>query len=126
MPKWITLNEPWVVAHVGYRDGRHAPGVRDVAQAVAATHHLLLAHGRAAAALRAVGVRAHAGTTLNLTVIAGHAGGRRLARPLEARQNGVYLDPIFRGRYPERLTADYSPAGGARAGRRPWRDRRAA
>ena len=27
--KWITLNEPWVVAHVGYRDGRHAPGLRD-------------------------------------------------------------------------------------------------
>src|SRR5499425_2137372 len=45
--RWITLNEPWVVAHVGYRDGRHAPGVTDPAKAVAANHHLLLAHGRA-------------------------------------------------------------------------------
>jgi beta-glucosidase len=41
VPQWITLNEPWVSAHVGYRDGRHAPGIRDVAQAVAANHHLL-------------------------------------------------------------------------------------
>ena len=28
-------------------DGRHAPGIRDAAQAVAANHHLLLAHGQA-------------------------------------------------------------------------------
>ena len=37
---------------------------------------------------------------------AGHAA------ELEARQNGVYLDPIFRGRYPELLDGDaaYSPA----------------
>ena len=51
--RWITLNEPWVSAHVGYRDGRHAPGITDPAQAVAANHHLLLAHGRATAAIRA-------------------------------------------------------------------------
>src|SRR3984957_14567172 len=67
--KWITLNEPWVVAHVGYRDGRHAPGIRDAAQAVAANHHLLLAHGQAVAALRASRAgSADIGITLNLTV----------------------------------------------------------
>src|ERR1700679_338590 len=65
--KWITLSEPWVVANVGYRDGRHAPGLRDAAQAVAANHHLLLAHGQAAAALRASGA-AEVGITLNLSV----------------------------------------------------------
>jgi hypothetical protein len=45
--------------------------------------------------------------------------GRSRRRPpghaaeLEARQNGVYLDPIFRGGYPELLdgNAAYSPAG---------------
>ena len=111
--KWITLNEPWVVAHVGYRDGRHAPGIRDAAQAVAANHHLLLAHGRAVRALRSASVPGEIGITLNLTVerpVTPEAAGH--AAELEARQNGVYLDPIFRGRYPSLLEGrpDYNPA----------------
>ncbi len=111
--KWITLNEPWVVANVGYRDGRHAPGLRDAAQAVAANHHLLLAHGQATAALRASAAAAEVGITLNLAVerpVTADAAG--LAAQLEARQNGVYLEPIFHRRYPALLDgdADYSPA----------------
>ena len=110
--KWITLNEPWVSAHVGYRDGRHAPGIQDPAQAVAANHHLLLAHGKAVRALRASSA-APVGITLNLAVgrpaspeAAGHAA------ELEARQNGVYLEPIFHGRDPQVLDGDasYCPA----------------
>ncbi len=113
MPQWITLNEPWVVANVGYRHGRHAPGIRDDAQAVAANHHLLLAHGRAVAALRASSAAGDIGITLNLAVerpVTPEAAGP--AAELEARQNGVYLDPIFRGRYPALLDEDasYSPA----------------
>jgi beta-glucosidase len=113
--RWITLNEPWVVAHVGYRDGRHAPGIRDAAQAVAANHHLLLAHGNAVPALRAArgGSATQVGITLNLSVerpVTPEAAGH--AAVLEARQNGVYLDPIFHGRYPELLDGDasFSPA----------------
>src|SRR5581483_2945847 len=52
--RWITLNEPQVVASHGYRTGEHAPGLRDAAASAAATHHLLLGHGLAAQALRAV------------------------------------------------------------------------
>ena len=47
--RWITLNEPLVVAHNGHRIGVHAPGLRDDAAAAAATHHLLLGHGLATA-----------------------------------------------------------------------------
>ena len=112
--KWITLNEPWVVANVGYRDGRHAPGLRDAAQAVAANHHLLLAHGHAVAALRASRAGAtETGITLNLAVERPvTANAAAVAAQLEARQNGVYLEPLFHGRYPELLDgdADYSPA----------------
>ncbi len=43
---WITLNEPWCSAFVGYAEGRHAPGRTEPRAAVAAAHHLLLAHGR--------------------------------------------------------------------------------
>jgi beta-glucosidase len=42
---WITLNEPFVSAMVGYLEGRHAPGHTDLGEALAAAHHLLLAHG---------------------------------------------------------------------------------
>ncbi|HXC81267.1 MAG TPA: GH1 family beta-glucosidase [Trebonia sp.] len=110
--RWITLNEPWVVAHVGYRDGRHAPGVTDPAQAVAANHHLLLAHGRAVLALRAASPSpAQIGITLNLAVFrATSPEAAGLADELDARQNGTYLGPLLRRAYPERLTADFSPA----------------
>ncbi len=109
--KWITLNEPWVTAHVGYRDGRHAPGVRDPGQAVAANHHLLLAHGQAVTALRSAVPGAEIGITLNLAVIRPVApDAADVAAELEARQNGVYLGPLFAGGYPERLGPEYSPA----------------
>ncbi len=110
--RWITLNEPWVVAHVGYRDGRHAPGVADPAQAVAANHHLLLAHGRAVRALRAASPSpAQIGITLNLAVFrATSPQAAGLADELDARQNGTYLGPLLRHAYPERLTAEFSPA----------------
>jgi beta-glucosidase len=110
--RWITLNEPWVVAHVGYRDGRHAPGVTDPAKAVAANHHLLLAHGRAVRALRAASPSpAQVGITLNLAVARPVSpAAADMAAELEARLNGAYLDPLLRGAYPERLTAEFSPA----------------
>jgi beta-glucosidase len=67
--RWITLNEPWVVSNVGYRWGRHAPGHESAAEAVAANHHLLLAHGLAVSAIRAASPSpAEVGITLNLGV----------------------------------------------------------
>jgi beta-glucosidase len=55
VPFWITLNEPWCSAFVGHLEGHHAPGRQDEAAALAAAHHLQLAHGRAVEALRAHG-----------------------------------------------------------------------
>jgi beta-glucosidase len=108
--KWITLNEPLVVAHNGHRIGEHAPGLTDDAVAAAVTHHLLLGHGLAASALRAViPAGTPVGITLNLTPvrIAPGAGGEHAARLEQARlvtdafHNGIFLDPVLFGRYPE-------------------------
>ena len=52
---WTTLNEPWCSAFLGYASGEHAPGRQEPAAALRAAHHLLLGHGLAAQALRAVG-----------------------------------------------------------------------
>jgi beta-glucosidase len=101
---WTTLNEPWVSSHLGYGSGVHAPGVRDAAQCLAATHHLLLGHGLAAQALRAA---SHAdlqvGITLNLTVATPASDAEEdaaAAHRLDGDINRLFLDPVLRGRYP--------------------------
>jgi beta-glucosidase len=110
--RWITLNEPWVAANVGYRWGRHAPGHESAAEAVAANHHLLLAHGLAVSAIRAASpAPAEVGITLNLGVSRPTSpAAADMAAEIEARHNGVYLGPIFAGGYPERLSDQWSPA----------------
>ena len=50
---WTTLNEPWCAAYLGYASGVHAPGRTNGADALAAVHHLNLAHGLATQAIRA-------------------------------------------------------------------------
>ena len=119
--RWITLNEPLVVAHNGHRIGVHAPGLRDDAFAAATTHHLLLGHGLAAAALRAsvpdaAGRAVEIGITLNLTPVrvtnddSGSAEALEQARLIaDASQNGMFLDPILFGRYPEHAPASQLP-----------------
>jgi beta-glucosidase len=116
--RWITVNEPWVVANLGYRTGEHAPGIEDPRQAVAATHHLLLAHGHAAAAVRASspeGGTAEVGITLNMSSVRpadpAAAADRELAADLDAELNGVFLSPLVNGCYPDRLGPDYAPGG---------------
>ncbi|NMA23135.1 MAG: family 1 glycosylhydrolase, partial [Spirochaetales bacterium] len=63
--QWITLNEPWCIAYLGYRIGEHAPGLQDDEKAYRAVHHLNLAHGLAVKAYRKRGLKAQIGTTLN-------------------------------------------------------------
>src|SRR5437588_10887478 len=39
---WLTHNEPWCSAYLGYAEGVHAPGVRDKNLAAIAAHHVVL------------------------------------------------------------------------------------
>lgn len=112
--RWITLNEPWVVATLGYRLGMHAPGIADDAQAAAATHHLLLAHGCAMSAIRAASPDpAEVGITLNLSAMRPAEPGPRArdhAAVRDATENGVFLGPLLHGRYPDLLPDRLTPA----------------
>jgi beta-glucosidase len=115
VPRWITLNEPQVVADHGYRNGAHAPGLRDAAAAAAATHHLLLGHGLATAALRAgLPAGAEIGITLDshpVQVLGDtQQGNLEQARLIaDAEMNGVFLEPLLDGRYPEHTPAAVLP-----------------
>ncbi|PJJ57891.1 beta-glucosidase [Mumia flava] len=105
----ITLNEPWCSAFLGYASGIHAPGRRDPAAALAASHHLLLGHGMAVEAIRAAAPDAQVGITLNLypTDPAGEGEGYADAvRRIDGLSNRWFLDPVFGRGYPADVVAD--------------------
>jgi beta-glucosidase len=98
---WITHNEPWVMAFLGHAEGVKAPGIRDWPTALRASHHLLLSHGLAAQALRGKPV----GITLNLAPV--RSDDVAAAARMDGYLNRWFLDPLFRGWYPEDMVAHY-------------------
>jgi beta-glucosidase len=99
-----THNEPWCTANLGYGNGQFAPGVADAKQAIQVSHHLLLSHGLAMRAMRAAASRARLGIVLNQWTAdpaTGSDADLALAELEYARSVQWFMDPIFKGRYPE-------------------------
>lgn len=106
---WTTLNEPWCAAFLGYGAGIHAPGRTEPAAALAASHHLHLAHGLAVPRLREGRPEAQVGVTLNLYAVspADDTGRHHDAvRRIDGLMNRWFLDPVLLGRYPEDVLRD--------------------
>ncbi|MCC5804882.1 MAG: beta-glucosidase [Opitutales bacterium] len=126
---WMTMNEPQCFLGFGHVTGTHAPGLKlDWAEYLRATHHALLAHGRAAQAIRVrsgdtamigwapVGVvRMPASDSAESVELA-----RRAMFAMEKKDfwvNSWFMDPVFLGKYPEDgLKAFGSAAPDVRAG----------
>jgi beta-glucosidase len=106
---WITHNEPWVASFLGYGSGTKAPGIADWGKAMAASHHILLSHGRVVEAFRAGGREGRIGITLDLTPVYGDEGA---ARRTDGYRNRWFLDPVLRGSYPEDMVALYESHAG--------------
>ena len=102
---WTTLNEPWCSAFLGYAAGVHAPGHTSGAEALKAVHHLLLGHGLAVQALRgALPAGAQVAITLNPAVArpaSDAAEDVAACSKIDGLQNRIWLEPLFRGRYPD-------------------------
>jgi beta-glucosidase len=99
-----TFNEPWVAADHGYRIGTHAPGRSDPAAAIAAAHHLLVAHGLGMQAIRAAAPATLAGIVLNLgpqQPASSHPLDLEAASAAHDWLNRWYLDPLVGRGYPE-------------------------
>ncbi|MEV0164759.1 GH1 family beta-glucosidase [Nonomuraea fuscirosea] len=105
---WITLNEPWCSAYLGYASGVHAPARTDPAAALAAVHHLNLGHGLAVQALRSTAAKdAQMSVTLNLHHVRGVSDRDADAvRRADGLANRAFLGPMLEGAYPRDLIAD--------------------
>ncbi|HHV63275.1 MAG TPA: beta-glucosidase [Firmicutes bacterium] len=105
VPMWITHNEPWATAYAGHALGVHAPGLKDLSSAIQVSHHLLLSHGKAVQAFRDLGIKGgKIGITLNLHPVYPASSDESdiiAARRVDGTSNRWFLDPIFKGTYPE-------------------------
>ncbi|RME14339.1 MAG: beta-glucosidase [Alphaproteobacteria bacterium] len=106
-----TINEPWCVSWLSHFLGQHAPGLRDIRAAARAMHHVLLAHGTAIGAMRALGM-GNLGAVCNLEYAQpadDSPEARRAATTYDAIYNRFFLSGMFRGSYPEPALEGLAP-----------------
>jgi beta-glucosidase len=110
---WLTVNEPSVAAVAGHFTGEHAPGLRDPWATLRAAHHLLLGHGLAVSSLRAAArLPARVGLAAQMMPIhpaSDRPEDRQAAQLLDALIHRVFLEPLFKGSYPQELWALVGP-----------------
>ncbi len=111
---WITHNEPWVASMVGHRDGVFAPGRSSWPEALSASHHLLLSHGRATRALREQVAGAAIGPALDCRPAypaTESAADIAAARHFDGFRNRWFFDPVFGKGYPTDVLDVYRERG---------------
>ncbi len=103
--KWLTVNEPWVIAILGHALGTHAPGRKDNpgTEPYIVMHNIILAHAKVVRlfrnkylgtiSIKIVGTWWHPGTNSEEDLIASRRG--------MAFTSGWTLDPIHFGDYPQ-------------------------
>ena len=107
---WLTHNEPWCTAYLGHALGIHAPGLRDKQLAANVGHHVLLSHGLAVPRLRAqLPPQAQVGIAVDFYPV--YAADNRpetlhAVKQADTFRNRWFLEPLFRGRYPDDLFTD--------------------
>ena len=118
---WLTLNEPWCSAFLGYFNGVHAPGRTEPTASLRAMHHLLLGHGMAVAQMRTARPEQRYGLSLNLYPVDPRSESRQdadAARRVDGISNRLFTDPGLAGSYPADIVADLGadwPADAIRA-----------
>ncbi len=106
--RWMTLNEPWCSALLGYSAGHHAPGLTGTENGLTAAHHLLLAHGLAVPRIQDAGC--DVGIVLNMDFMqpaSAHPADHAAADLEDEKFGRWFLDPVSGRGYPEEAVADY-------------------
>lgn len=119
--KFITLNEPQCITQLGYGKGEHAPGFRtDFETQATVAHNLLLAHGSAAQAIRAVDSGCQVGIASTGEIrypVENTEENRKAAYEANFRTDDQwgfshhwYLDPMILGHYPQENLPQWAEA----------------
>lgn len=115
--KFTPINEPWVVAWLGYGIGIHAPGIKDRASAFAAAHHTVMAHSASTQAMRSARSDILTGPVLNQANYVpddvNDPFQAHTAEVLDAVQNRFWMDAFMHGCYPEILMKEFGAELGA-------------
>src|SRR3989344_4870747 len=111
--EYFILNEPWCSAMLSYHLGIHAPGETNLARALLAAHHLLLAQGAAYETIRAVSKSANISTVVNTETSYAYSADPKdikAAKRSDGYFNRWFLDPLFIGKYPADMVNLYGKA----------------
>lgn len=102
---WITHNEPWCTAFLGYQVGMFAPGIRNMRSALQVSHHILLSHGLAVGRIReAIRPDGQVGIAVNMEPVYPASDSREdiaAARRYDGYFNRWFLDPLAGRGYPQ-------------------------
>ena len=108
---WITHNEPWCTAVLGYGLGIFAPGLKDKKFELQTAHHLLLSHGLSVPIIRENSKDAQVGMAPNLWPIypaSDSSEDEMAATRMDGFANRWYLDPIYGRGYPKDMLEAYA------------------
>lgn len=99
---WVPLHDPNVATVLGYGLGRHAPGKRLGLDCIFAGHHMLLAHGLGAQALRTAGAQSVGCATRHMPIwpASEEPEDTGASKLFDMLWNACFVEPVLLGRYP--------------------------
>ena len=101
---WLTINEPKIIVQQGYQLGWMAPGLQTTSRPVGQSTTWVWLTDLAVQAFRASGRPGEIGPVQVLSpVYPADADAADQAKIHDVWENTLYLDPIFRGRYPTEM-----------------------
>lgn len=116
IPMWMTHNEPTVMAYEGYAFGVKAPGIKDMKIALQVAHNILLSHGKAVQIYRKLGFKGKIGIALSNNEVYANSNSKEdqlAAQKHHELKNAWFLDPLFKGTYPQMLFSFFKERGKA-------------
>ncbi len=111
---WLTFNEPWCIAFLSNLIGVHAPGNQDLQIALNVAHNLLVAHGKSVSRFRELGIDGKIGIAPNVAWAVPYSkneADRGAAERNIQVFSDWFLDPIYKGSYPQPLYDWFAQSG---------------
>ena len=105
---WFTFNEPLIPAEAGYLHPRHYPYVTDFRRAAQVLHHIVLAHCKAVAAWRELGLAGQIGIIMDVIPVYPRSDSPedlQAAAMADLFYTRSINEPVLLGRYPQELVA---------------------